>query len=189
MPDEKMWADFFQPEKILETLGLSSGTGDVVEFGCGYGTFSIPAARVVAGIVYAIDIEADMVAVTDEKARKVGLDNVQTLLRDFVKEGTGLADRSADYVMLFTILHAEHPERLLTEAYRVLAPHGKLAIIHWNHDAKTPRGPSMEIRPRPDQCQGWAEAAGFQLLSPGLIDLPPYHYGLVLERPALEQGG
>ncbi len=41
----------------------------------------------------------------------------------------------------------------------------------------------MEIRPRPEQCAAWAEAAGFRLLPPGVVDLPPYHYGLALERP------
>jgi ubiquinone/menaquinone biosynthesis C-methylase UbiE len=52
-----------------------------------------------------------------------------------------------DYAMLFNILHAEQPERLLREARRILAPHGLLGIIHWNYDPSTPRGPSMEIRP------------------------------------------
>ena len=41
----------------------------------------------------------------------------------------------------------------------------------------------MSIRPRPEQCRDWAEQVGFQLLPPGLIDLPPYHYGFVFERP------
>ncbi|ORJ60600.1 class I SAM-dependent methyltransferase [Geothermobacter hydrogeniphilus] len=182
MPDEEIWTGFFNPEKILEKLGLSSTAGSVVEFGCGYGTFSIPAAQMISGRVYAIDIDAEMVTVTAQKAQQTNLDNLQTLLRDFIKEGTGLADSSIDYVMLFNILHAEQPELLLNEALRILAPHGRLAIIHWNYDPTTPRGPSMEIRPRPEQCQVWAEAAGFQLLPPGLVDLPPYHYGLLFER-------
>ena len=54
--------------------------------------------------------------------------------------------------------------------------------MHWNYDPATPRGPSMDIRPRPDQCRDWAEQEGFRLLEPGIMDLPPYHYGMVLER-------
>ena len=42
----------------------------------------------------------------------------------------------------------------------------------------------MAIRPRPEQCCQWAEEAGFRLRAPGIIDLPPYHYGMVLERLA-----
>lgn len=183
MPDEKMWADFFQPEQILETLGLSSATGDAVDFGCGYGTFALAAARIIAGTVHAIDIEPEMVATTRSKAEAEGLHNIETILRDFVGEGTGLPDQSVEYAMLFNILHAEDPGLLLNEAFRILRPGSLLAIIHWNFDPTTPRGPAMEIRPRPEQCRAWAEEAGFHLRQPGIIDLPPHHYGLVFERP------
>jgi hypothetical protein len=45
----------------------------------------------------------------------------------------------------------------------------------------------MEIRPKPEDCRSWAEQVGFELLPPGLIDLPPYHYGFVFRRPALTE--
>lgn len=123
-----------------------------------------------------------MIETTRARAAEVGLANIYLHLRDFMAEGTGLPDSKADYAMLFSILHAEQPTVLLAEAYRVLVPGGKAAILHWNYDPTTPRGPSMEIRPRPEQCQRWAECVGFQLLPPGVIDLPPYHYGIVLEK-------
>lgn len=50
------------------------------------------------------------------------------------------------------------------------------------NDPATPRGPSMEIRPRPEQCRDWAVQQGFRLLPPGIVSLPPYHYGMTLER-------
>jgi SAM-dependent methyltransferase len=84
--------------------------------------------------------------------------------------------------MLFNILHAECPEGLLREAFRVLKPSGLLAIMHWKYDPTTPRGPSMDIRPRPEQCRVWAIADGFRPLDPGIIEIPPYHYGMVFER-------
>ncbi len=184
MPEENLWAGFFDPELVLRKLGLAPACGNVVEFGCGYGTFTIPAAQIVSGTVYALDIEPEMLAATEAKARAAGLGNVETRLRDFLAEGTGLPDQSTDYAMLFNILHAENPELILAEAFRVVRPGGILAIIHWNYDPSTPRGPSMDIRPRPQQCLGWAEDAGFRLLPPGIIELPPYHYGMALERPA-----
>ena len=182
MPDESMWTDFFDAEAVLRKLGLTSSCGDVVDFGCGYGTFTIPAARMISGAVHALDIELEMVQATAAKAQESGLQNVRTYRRDFVAEGTGLPDASVDYAMLFNILHAEHPDVLLREALRVLKPGGKLGIIHWNYDPATPRGPSMDIRPRSEQCQQWAEQTGFRLLEPGIINLPPYHYGMALER-------
>ncbi len=72
---------------------------------------------------------------------------------------------------------------LLREAYRVLTPGGVLGVMHWNHDPATPRGPALDIRPKPEQCRDWAVAAGFESLE-GVIDLPPYHYGLVFRRRA-----
>jgi SAM-dependent methyltransferase len=186
MPEESVWADFFDPEVVLRKLGLTASCGDVVDFGCGYGTFTIPAAHMISGTVYAIDIEPEIIQATEAKAREAGLQNVKTYLRDFVTDGTGLPDASVDYAMLFNILHAERPEVLLEEAFRVLKPSGLLAITHWKYDPTTPRGPSMEIRPRPEQCRVWAEQAGFRLLEPGILDLPPYHYGMVLERPSTE---
>jgi ubiquinone/menaquinone biosynthesis C-methylase UbiE len=183
MPKEEMWAGFFDPEAILKKLDLECEVRSLVDFGCGYGTFALAAARIIAGTVHAIDIEPEMVATTRSKAEAEGLHNVETILRDFVGEGTGLPDQSVDYAMLFNILHAEDPGLLLNEAFRILRPGSLLAIIHWNFDPTTPRGPAMEIRPRPEQCRAWAEEAGFHLRQPGIIDLPPHHYGLVFERP------
>lgn len=178
MPDESQWASFFTPDQTLTKLGLTGRCRDAVDFGCGYGTFTIPAAQVVTGRVFALDIEPDMIAATARKAREAGLSNVVTRCRDFVTDGTGLPDGSVDYVMLFNILHAEEPVVLLREAHRVLSPGGLLGVMHWNHDASTPRGPSMAIRPKPQQCRVWAERAGFGALDSRPIDLPPYHYGL-----------
>jgi len=180
MPECEMWERFFDPAKILTTLGLNSQTGDVAEFGCGYGTFTIPSAKIIKGKIYALDIEPDMIRITNEEAKKNGLNNVQAILRDFMAEGSGLPDGSVDYVMLFNILHLEKPMVLINEAKRILKEGGKLGIIHWNYDPTTPRGPSMDIRPKPEDCIRWAVSAGFSKAA--RHDLKPYHYGIVLTK-------
>jgi ubiquinone/menaquinone biosynthesis C-methylase UbiE len=178
MPERDMWEKFFAPGKVLTTLGINNQTSDVAEFGCGYGTFTIPAAKIIKGVIYALDIEPKMVRITNEEVKKQHIDNANVILRDFMSNGSGLPKGSVDYVMLFNILHLEHPELLLSEAERILKKEGKLGIIHWNYDSTTPRGPSMEIRPKPEDCIKWAEAAGFS--NPERYDLKPYHYGIVL---------
>lgn len=185
MPERKLWENFFDPVKILAALGLNSQMGNVAEFGCGYGTFTIPAAKVIKGTIFALDIDPEMIRITSEEAKKHGLNNVQTVLRDFMAEGSGLPEESMDYVMLFNILHLEKPMSLINEAKRILRGYGKLGIIHWNYDPTTPRGPAMNIRPKPEDCIKWAESAGFS----GAVryDLKPYHYGIVLIKKGAER--
>jgi SAM-dependent methyltransferase len=178
MPDEKMWAGFFDARRILAQLDFGDPKADVADFGCGYGTFTIAAARLTRGIVQALDIEAEMLRATAAKAESLSLTNVRTVQRDFVGDGTGLPDGSVGYAMLFNILHGEDPVGLLREAHRVLRPGGKVGVIHWVYDAATPRGPDLSIRPRPEQCQAWVQKAGFELVI-SFVALPSYHYGLV----------
>lgn len=180
MPGEAQWERYFDPPAILARLGLTAACRDVVEFGCGYGTFTLAAARVIAGTVYAIDIERQMLQSAAARAEAAGVTNIEFILHDFVHDGTGLGDGSVDYAMLFNILHADAPIELLREAFRILKPGGIGGVIHWNYDPDTPRGPPMDIRPRPEDCRRWAEAAGFGCGAP--IDLPPHHYGIVLSR-------
>ena len=180
MPPKEMWEGFFSPTKILAMMELDGHVIDAVEFGCGYGTFTIPAAKIIRGTIYALDIEKEMISATKKEAEKEGLKNVHTIHRDFMAEGTGLESESVDYVMLFNILHIDDPQVMLREAWRVLKPNGKLGIIHWNYDPSTPRGPSMDIRLKPKQCLQLAEEAGFG--HPRQRDLKPYHYGIVLRK-------
>jgi SAM-dependent methyltransferase len=182
MPDEEMWATFFDADRILTLLGLDDPAADVAEFGCGYGTFTIAAAARTRGTVFAFDLEPAMVEATAQKVRERGLGNVRVGLRDFVDAGTGLADNSVGCALLFNILHAENPVGLLREAYRVLRLGGRAGVIHWNYDPTTPRGPEMSIRPRPEQCQAWMREAGFAPTLP-LISLLPYHYGVAGQKP------
>jgi len=182
MPDEFTWSRFFDPVGILKTVGLSNEIKDVADFGCGYGTFTIPAARIVSGKVYAIDIDPEMIKAVKDKLLKNAVNNVETIQRDILDEGSGLADESVDYVLLFNMLHAGCPVKLLMEAYRVLRKNGRVAIINWNLDPTTPRGPPMEMRPSLEQCVEWCVKVGFDPNSKRVYDFKPYHYGLVMKK-------
>ena len=184
MPEETYWESFFNPGCIVERLGCVGLTGDVVDFGCGYGQFTVAAARRTTGTVYGLDIESEMIEVTRNRAEAAGAGNVVAERRDFLTHGTGRPDASAAFAMLFNILHIEEPVKLLREAYRILRPGGRAGIIHWKHDPATPRGPDLSIRPTSEQCREWGEAAGFRFVEAADLCCCSWHYGVVLERQA-----
>ncbi len=184
MPEASSWEVFFNPSCILEKLGCLGPCGDIVDFGCGYGTFTIPAAQRGAGRVYALDIDPGMVAETARKDAEAGLANVVIEERDFVAAGCGLPDGSVSCALLFNILHIENPVDLLKEARRVVWTGGTVGIIHWRTDIPTPRGPSLDIRPTPEQCRSWGEAAGFEFVRYESLCCCPWHWGLVMKRPS-----
>lgn len=180
MPEESYWDSFFNPDCMLSQLGCTDRTHNVVEFGCGYGTFTIPAAKIVCGNVHALDIDPAMTAIVDHKARQHKLSNIITNVRDFLSAGSGLPDGTADLSLLFNILHVENPIELLLEAKRVLTPTGRVAIVHWRDDVDTPRGPPMAIRPSQQQCRHWSEAAGLTIERFEPLECCQWHWGLVM---------
>jgi len=182
MPDERYWDSLFDVPTILDALEITNELVDVAEMGCGFGTFTIPAAKRISGTLFAFDIDPEMIARTAERAKAAGMRNVDCRQRDIMEQGFNLPAGSVDAVLLFNILHCESPEILLGQAAHVLREGGFVLIIHWRHDDRTPRGPNLAIRPQPEQVIAWAQ------LNPSLraigrpIDLPPWHYGLRLTR-------
>ena len=86
--------------------------------------------------------------------------------------------------MVFNLLHIEDPLALLREAYRTLRPGAILSVIHWRCDIETPRGPPLEIRPKPEQCAAWLAETGFDsVVHVDLGQSAPYHFGLLAQRP------
>jgi SAM-dependent methyltransferase len=120
MPSVEQWESYFDVAGILDSLGCRIMDGDAVEFGCGYGTFTIPLARRIVGTVFALDIDPIMVAATAARALQVGLKNIVIEERDFIVRGCGRESGSVSLVLLFNILHIENPVSLLAEAHRVL---------------------------------------------------------------------
>jgi len=181
MPAEDLWASFFNIDLILSELKINSDVNDMVEVGCGYGTFTIPVAKKISGNLYAFDIEYEMLEIVKQKLIKENIHNVNLKQRDVLAQKTGLADNSIDYVLLFNILHYESPLEFINEAYRILTQNGKVGIIHWRSDIETPRGPDLSIRPKAEQILQWIDKSEFCIYKEPVI-IEPYHYGLVISK-------
>jgi ubiquinone/menaquinone biosynthesis C-methylase UbiE len=119
---------FGNPRKRLEEAGLGQGQA-VLDYGCGIGSYAIPAAQIVgdAGVVYALDIHPLAVEAVARRARKENLTNVETIQSN---RETGLPDESLDAVLLYDVLHSV-PDKgaLLRELHRVLKPGGSLSVV------------------------------------------------------------
>jgi hypothetical protein len=87
---------------------------------------------------------------------------IKFVARDLVAPASGRLEGSVNWVIIFNILHMEDRIILLCEAHRILRDGGTAAVIHWRYDVETPAGPPLGIRPKPEQCAGSAEWAGFR---------------------------
>lgn len=180
MPSEEMWDDFFDPLQVIEKMEIHSNLRTLVDVGCGYGTFLFPAAKKIKGTVLGIDIEEEMIICCRKKSSDLRAANVELVTGDISNSAVSLLlekySGTVDYISLFNILHCEEPLRLLNKVSELLSDSGKIGVTHWNYGI-TPRGPSLEIRPKPEQIITWATEAGLSLQKQ--IDLPPYHFGLL----------
>jgi SAM-dependent methyltransferase len=174
MPGEAYWESLFDVPLVLARLGIDEGVGDVAELGCGYGTFSIPVARAIRGTLYTFDIDPAMVARTSERAAGLTEQKFVCQVRDVMADGFGIT--GVDAALLFNILHCDEPVRLFHLAADAVRPGGHVLVIHWRY-GETPRGPSLDIRPRPEQIADWAHETGRLQAEGAEIDLPPWHYG------------
>jgi SAM-dependent methyltransferase len=188
MPEEAYWETMFDVPLILDRLGVDARLRDVVELGCGYGTFTIPAAKRISGTLTTLDIDEAMVERTRQRAVAAGAFNLVYLVRDVFVDGFGGQAGSKDACLLFNILHCEEPVRLLKEAAKVVIPGGAVLVIHWRYDPSTPRGPTMDIRPRPEQIIEWTAQAGLVAAPDSVVDLPPWHYGITFRRSTAKVG-
>ncbi len=125
------WRETFSGRDILrkwQDINLVQEGQTFLDYGCGTGSFTIPAARIVGarGKVYALDCFPRQLEIVTEKSQKEGLSNVETILSDI---HTGLPDESVDTIWMCDVLH-EIKERqpILAELHRVLKRAGVLVI-------------------------------------------------------------
>lgn len=180
MPEEAYWESLFDIPLILDRLKIDHSVEHVAELGCGYGTFTLPVARRIQGILFTFDIEPAMIAHTLSRAENEGVRNINAALRDVLATGFGLESGCCDAVLLFNILHFPKPEDLIRKAADVLRPAGRVLAIHWRSDIATPRGPPMHLRPKPSDAERWANAAGLTVTV--MTELPPWHFGVALAK-------
>ena len=118
---------FRPPSRLLREAGVGRGR-TVLDFGCGPGSFSLAAARLVGkeGRVWAVDIHPLAVRMVERRARRRGLTQLKAVFSD---RETGLEAESVDVVLLYDVLHEiDDKPALLEEFHRLLRPGGLLSF-------------------------------------------------------------
>jgi SAM-dependent methyltransferase len=181
MPDEALWQSFFNAPLLMDTL-VPDGpvAGDAAELGAGYGTFTQAALSAVKGTLHAYEIEPALCEVLPQRFSLAQRQRLQVHCRDVLADDTGLESNSLALVLAFNFMHFEHPQAMLRHLYEVLAPGGRLLIIHWRSDIDTPRGPDLTIRPTPQAvCDGCREAGFERIEQPDIRTSCPWHFAVV----------
>lgn len=188
-PDWGWWGRLWPaPGETLRDLGLAAGDS-VVEIGCGNGYFAIPSARIVApATVYALDLDAALLAELDTLADQQDIENLVTVEGDARNLADHL-DEPVDVALLANTCHGiETIDPIVADVERVLADDGRFVVINWVDRPQEettvggePRGPPTDLRLSPDETQAMVEGASDLVLTEQ-IDIPPYHYALVFER-------
>ena len=99
----------------------------IADLGAGEGAFSLLLAQRAAKVI-AVDNSARMIEVGREQAQRQGVKNLEYRLGDM--EEVPIEDTSVDLVFFSQSLHhALHPQRAVEEAWRILKPGGRIAIL------------------------------------------------------------
>ncbi|MCP2034509.1 ubiquinone/menaquinone biosynthesis C-methylase UbiE [Planomicrobium sp. HSC-17F08] len=129
------------PEKLLNLIPIKQNAA-ILDFGAGTGYFSIPAAKLIEGPVYSLDLDDSMLEMIRSKALKENLSNVITVqgLHDEIP----LPDKTIDVVIASLVLHEIQPLLpTLMQLKDVLKEDGYLVCVELE-----PKGGSNRNAPR-----------------------------------------
>jgi SAM-dependent methyltransferase len=187
MPTAGWWDALWpNPAGVLEAVGLRRDMA-AIDLCCGDGWFTLPMSKVAACVV-AIDIDPNMLEAARDRLAAAGATNCEFVEGD-AYELAELTRRPVDFVLMANAFHGVPDQPRLADAIgKVLKPAGRLAVVNWHRRRREettilgePRGPKSELRMSPQQTIASIEAGG--LIFAGLVELPPYHYAVIMGRP------
>jgi ubiquinone/menaquinone biosynthesis C-methylase UbiE len=169
-----------KPDEIIRTMALKKG--DVVaDLGAGTGYFTRRLARAVAssGVVYAVDIQPEMLSLLKDNMAKAGVRNVVPVLGEV--DDPKLPRASLDWVLLVDVYHElQQPKATLAKVREALKPGGRVALVEYRLEGLTALHVREEHRMSTKQVLSEWEPAGFRLVK--LYEFLPVQHFFVFER-------
>ena len=179
---EEIESSFLSPAKTLAAAHLHEGML-VADFGAGSGFFTRAAARAVGheGVVWAVDINPELLARIKNLAVAEGLHNVEVVRGDVeAPQGSNLPAEQFDLVIVANVLFGtEHPLRVAQEVRRVLVPGGRALVIDWR-DSFGGMGPHPEHVLTIGRARDIFEQGGLDYL--GDVPAGEYHWGFIVRK-------
>ena len=139
------WLDRPQRQKeedllqLVESLGLKKSMR-VADIGAGSGVLSLMMAKSVGktGMVYAVDIQKEMLHAIKSKAKKAGLTQVKPVLGSLKQ--SGLKAQSIDLALMVDVYHEfSHPYEMMDSIIKSLKIGGRIALVEYRgEDPKVP---------------------------------------------------
>ncbi|HEY4503629.1 MAG TPA: methyltransferase domain-containing protein [Candidatus Paceibacterota bacterium] len=172
---------FSDPQKNISELGVTDGM-KVVDMGAGSGFYTIESAKRVgpSGMVYAVDVQQDLLNKIKNSAGLVGLHNIEVIWGNIEKiGGTKLREAIADRVIISNTLFqiaVEDRDNLALETKRILKQGGKLLVVDWT--VGSPLSPKTLVPKM--LAEGIFQKVGFTLEK--TFDAGDHHYGIVLTK-------
>ena len=159
-PDRDLWQ---RPDQIMDAMGIADASV-VADIGAGSGWFTIRLARRVGprGLVYAEDVQNEMINAISRRVSREGLANVRPVLG--LKNDALLPAGALDAVLVVDAYHeVEDRVAMLASLSRALKPQGRIGVVDFKLDGTGP-GPSPEERVSPDVVVKDAAEAGLRLI-------------------------
>ena len=122
-----------QVDRVIQALNIEPGQR-IADLGAGSGLFSRPLASQVGpdGVVYAIDIDSDLLEHVNETALEKNLTNIQTVLAS--EQDPRIPD-GVDLVLICDTLHQiEDPSVYLRGLTNYLRPSARIAVIDYENN-------------------------------------------------------
>lgn len=147
----------FSPEQLLNMIPVKE-TDSMLDFGAGTGYFSIPAAKKIKGKVYALDIDATMLEIINEKALEEQLSNIVPVQGSL--EALRLPDGSIDIIIASLVLHEiQLLAPLLRQMKKVLKKEGYLICLELEPKGSSKKAPRITL----EGMERELKEAGFQI--------------------------
>ena len=161
-PDRDAWQ---QPELIMDLLRIADGA-TVADVGAGGGWFTVRLARRVGpnGLVYAEDIQPQMLESINRRVQREGLANVRTIRGTPTDPHLPSPVDAVLIVDVYAEVAVEDRVELLGNLVLPLKPGGRVGIVDYKLDGGGP-GPPLAERVEPEAVVRDAQAAGLRLLA------------------------